>query len=76
MAKKTMDQLTAELEAAQKAERIERLKAQKKQLMDDIKQRKDMLVKSGKEQERLRGLLVKLTEIVESDEFNPVRRTH
>ena len=76
MAKKTMDQLTAELEAAQKAERIERLKAQKKQLMDDIKQRKDMLVKSGKEQERLKGLLVKLTEIVESDEFNPVRRTH
>jgi uncharacterized protein (UPF0335 family) len=76
MAKKTMDQLTAELEAAQKAERIERLKAQKKQLMDDIQQRKDMLAKSGKEQERLRGLLVKLTEIVESDEFNPVRRTY
>jgi len=44
--------------------------------MDDIQQRKDMLVKSGKEQERLRGVLVKLTEIVESDEFNPVRRTY
>ena len=71
---KNIHELELELKAAEKEGRIEKLKARKRRIEEDIKARKGIIEQSHKEQDRLKDLLRKLTGIVESDEFNPIRR--